>query len=86
MASGRDDGGAARDKTDQDLTSHGGVLGLGSWAQSAADVRPPRAPASAPDTAAAGKDPRIRRAVTGELPGSHANSVRYWSSSLDPWD
>ena len=71
---------AARDKTDQDLTSHGGVLGLGLWAQSAADVRPPRAPASAPDTAAAGKDPWIRRAVTGELPGPHANSVRYWSS------
>ena len=31
---------AARDKTDQDLTPHGGVLGLGLWAQSAADVRP----------------------------------------------
>ena len=76
--------GAARDKTDQDLTSHGGVLGLGSWAQLAADARPPRAPASAPDTAAAGKDPWIRRAVTGELPGPHAPSALLELSSLDP--
>ena len=75
--------GAARDKTDQDLTSHGGVLGLGLWAQSAADVRPPRAPASAPDTAAAGKDPWIRRAVTGELPEPHAPSALLELSSLD---
>ena len=74
----------ARDKTDQDLTSHGGVLGLGLWAQSAADVRPPRAPASAPDTAAAGKDPWIRRAVTGELPEPHAPSALLELSSLDP--
>ena len=76
--------GAARDKTDQDLTSHGGVLGLGLWAQSAADVRPPRAPASAPDTAEAGKDPWIRRAVTGELPEPHAPSALLELSSLDP--
>jgi hypothetical protein len=76
--------GAARDKTDQDLTSHGGVLGLGSWAQPAADARPPRAPASAPDTAAAGKDPWIRRAVTGELPEPHAPSALLELSSLDP--
>ena len=76
--------GAARDKTDQDLTSHGGVLGLGLWAQSAADARPPRAPASAPDTAEAGKDPWIRRAVTGELPEPHAPSALLELSSLDP--
>ena len=60
------------------------VLGLGSRAQSAADVRPPRAPASAPDTAAAGKDPWIRRAVTGELPEPHAPSALLELSSLDP--
>ena len=59
-------------------------MGLGLWAQSAADVRPPRAPASAPDTAAAGKDPWIRRAVTGELPGPHAPSALLELSSLDP--
>ena len=34
-----------------------------------------QAPASAPDTAAAGKDPWIRRAVTGELLGPHAPSA-----------
>ena len=60
------------------------MLGLGLWAQSAADVRPPRAPASAPDTAAAGKDPWIRRAVTGELPEPHAPSALLELSSLDP--
>ena len=59
-------------------------MGLGLWAQSAADVRPPRAPASAPDTAAAGKDPWIRRAVTGELPEPHAPSALLELSSLDP--
>ena len=60
------------------------MLGLGSRAQSAAGVRPPRAPASAPHTAAAGKDPWIRRAVTGELPGPHAPSALLELSSLDP--
>ena len=60
------------------------MLGLGSRAQSAAGVRPPRAPASAPDTAAAGKDPWIRRAVTGELPEPHAPSALLELSSLDP--
>ena len=59
-------------------------MGLGLWAQSAADARPPRAPASAPDTAAAGKDPWIRRAVTGELPEPHAPSALLELSSLDP--
>ena len=63
---------------------NGGVLGLGLWAQSAADARPPRAPASAPDTAEAGKDPWIRRAVTGELPEPHAPSALLELSSLDP--
>ena len=56
-------------------------MGLGLWAQSAADVRPPRAPASAPHTAAAGKDPCDPASGNRrELPGPHANSVRYWSS------
>ena len=60
------------------------MLGLGLRAQSAADVMPPREPASAPDTAAAGKDPWIRRAVTGELPEPHAPSALLELSSLDP--
>ena len=70
--------------TDTDTDTDTEVLGLGSHAQPAADVRPPRAPASAPDTAAAGKDPRTRRAATGGLPEPHAPSALLELSSLDP--
>ena len=84
MASGRDDGGGSRQDRSRPHLPRREVLGLVLWAQSAADFRPPRAPASAPDTAAAGKDPWIRRAVTGELPGPHAPSALLELSSLDP--
>ena len=81
MASGRDDGGGSRaqDRSRPHLPQ-GGVgsvsgCGLNLRPTSGRLVRPPPL-----HTAETGRDPWIRRAVTGELPGPHANSVRYWSS------
>ena len=79
MASGRDDGGGSRQDRSRPHLPRGGVGSrvVGSICgrrQAASCARLPL------HTAETGRDPWIRRAVTGGLPGPHANSVRYWSS------
>ena len=62
-------------------------MGLGLVSGCGLNLRPTSGRLARPPllhTAAAGKDPWIWRAVTGELPGPHAPSALLELSSLDP--